>query len=87
MVRKGRRMSLPAKRERTTLWSVCWMRACEICGVIKRTGRIEIDDIPGAGAAGGLGGGFVAFLKAELKPGIQMVLDALRLMNVYGGRI
>lgn len=46
--------------------------------VIKRTGRIEIDDIPGAGAAGGLGGGFVAFLKAELKPGIQMVLDALR---------
>lgn len=63
------------------------MRACEICGSHKRTGRIEIDDIPGAGAAGGLGGGFVAFLKAELKPGIQMVLDALRLMNVYGGRI
>ena len=53
--------------------------------VIKRTGRIKIDDIPGAGAAGGLGGGFVAFLKAELKPGIRMVLDALRLMNVYGG--
>lgn len=46
--------------------------------VIKRTGRIKIDDIPGAGAAGGLGGGFVAFLKAELKPGIRMVLDALR---------
>lgn len=45
--------------------------------VIKRTGREEIDEIPGAGAAGGLGGGCVAFLKAKLKPGIEMVLDAL----------
>lgn len=47
-------------------------------GVIKRIEAIEIDDIPGAGAAGGLGGGCVAFLRAALKPGIQMVLEALR---------
>lgn len=45
--------------------------------VIKRTGRQEIDMLPGAGAAGGLGGGFVAFLNAMLKPGIQIVLEAL----------
>lgn len=45
--------------------------------VVKRTGRRAIDTLPGAGAAGGLGGGFVAFLHAVLKPGIQMVLDAL----------
>jgi len=37
----------------------------------------DIDTIPGAGAAGGLGGGFLAFLPAILKPGIQMVLEAL----------
>ena len=37
----------------------------------------DIDSIPGAGAAGGLGGGFLAFLPATLKPGIQMVLEAL----------
>ena len=37
----------------------------------------DIDAIPGAGAAGGLGGGFLAFLPATLKPGVQMVLDAL----------
>lgn len=49
-----------------------------LAGVIKRIEAIEIDDIPGAGAAGGLGGGCVAFLRAALKPGIQMVLDALR---------
>ncbi|MDR0429783.1 MAG: glycerate kinase [Tannerellaceae bacterium] len=45
--------------------------------VIWETKQIDIDSIPGAGAAGGLGGGFIAFLYATLKPGIQMVLDAL----------
>lgn len=49
-----------------------------LAGVIKRIEAIEIDDIPGAGAAGGLGGGCVAFLRAALKPGIQMVLETLR---------
>jgi len=37
----------------------------------------DIDSIPGAGAAGGLGGGFLAFLPATLKRGIQMVLEAV----------
>ncbi|WP_297907500.1 glycerate kinase [uncultured Parabacteroides sp.] len=46
--------------------------------VIERTERVEVNRIPGSGAAGGLGGGFVAFLKGVLKPGIQMVLEALR---------
>ncbi|MBR5296250.1 MAG: glycerate kinase, partial [Parabacteroides sp.] len=38
---------------------------------------INIIDFPGAGAAGGLGGGFLAFLHAELKSGIQLILDTL----------
>ena len=46
--------------------------------VIRESEGKDIQDIPGAGAAGGMGGGFLAFLEAELKPGIQMVLDALR---------
>ena len=45
--------------------------------VIDDSFGIIIDVIPGAGAAGGLGGGFLAFLQAALKPGIQMVLEAL----------
>lgn len=32
---------------------------------------------PGAGAAGGLGFAFLAFLKGNLKPGIEMVLDTI----------
>ena len=45
--------------------------------IIQETVGKDIDAIPGAGAAGGLGGGFLAFLPAILKPGIQMVLDAV----------
>ena len=41
----------------------------------------DIDGIPGAGAAGGLGGGFLAFLPATLKRGIQMVLETLDFDN------
>jgi len=37
----------------------------------------DIADIPGAGAAGGLGGAFVAFLDGELRSGIEIVLKAL----------
>jgi len=44
------------------------------------TGK-DIDTVSGAGAAGGLGGGFLAFLRARLKPGIQMVLEALDFDN------
>ena len=46
--------------------------------MIHTTQGIAIDQLAGAGAAGGLGGGLVAFLNARLTPGIEMVLDALR---------
>jgi len=44
--------------------------------VIKRDLGIEVGDMPGAGAAGGLGAGLVAFLRAELRPGIDIVCEA-----------
>ncbi|NLA62990.1 MAG: glycerate kinase, partial [Bacteroidales bacterium] len=34
---------------------------------IKKVKRLILNTIPGTGAAGGLGGGFVAFVIAELK--------------------
>lgn len=45
--------------------------------LIHETEKIAIDTLPGAGAAGGLGGGCIAFLNAQLKPGIDTVLNAL----------
>lgn len=45
--------------------------------VIERTTGIDISTLPGAGAAGGVGGGLAAFLHAPLHPGIDFILDAL----------
>lgn len=42
--------------------------------IIKELG-INPDNLPGAGAAGGLGGALAVFLGATLKPGIETVLD------------
>lgn len=44
--------------------------------VIKRDSGIDVASLPGAGAAGGLGGGLVAFLKARLRPGVEVVIEA-----------
>ena len=38
---------------------------------------VDVVPVAGAGAAGGMGGAFYAFLKATLKKGIDMVLDAI----------
>jgi glycerate kinase len=43
--------------------------------VIRELG-IDVSDIPGAGAAGGMGGGMAAFFGARLQMGIEAVLDA-----------
>ena len=41
----------------------------------------DIRDLPGSGAAGGLGGGIVAFLQAELKSGVEIVVEAVGLLQ------
>ena len=48
-----------------------------IARVVKEKFNKEIDYIEGAGAAGGLGGGLLAFCNAELKSGIDAVLDII----------
>ncbi|PFR94892.1 glycerate kinase [Priestia megaterium] len=47
--------------------------------VIEKEMDIHIQNVPGAGAAGGLGGGLLAFLSAELKPGVDIVIKATQL--------
>lgn len=41
--------------------------------------QIDVSVLPGAGAAGGMGGGCAALLRARLKSGIETVLDTVRL--------
>ena len=43
--------------------------------VLRRRFGVDMDEVPGAGAAGGLGAALMAFLDGELKSGIETVLD------------
>ena len=43
--------------------------------VLKEISGIDCDEVPGAGAAGGMGAALHALLGAELRPGIETVLD------------
>ncbi|HKV02465.1 MAG TPA: glycerate kinase [Ktedonobacteraceae bacterium] len=47
--------------------------------IIERDLGLSVRDVPGAGAAGGLGAGLLAFLNATMRPGAQIVLEAVQL--------
>lgn len=47
--------------------------------VIKKDIGVNIINIPGAGAAGGLGGGLLAFLNVDLQKGIEIVMKVTNL--------
>jgi glycerate 2-kinase len=47
--------------------------------IVARDLDVTIKDQPGAGAAGGLGGGLVAFAGGKLEPGIKLVIEAVKL--------
>lgn len=53
--------------------------------IVKRDLGLEVRDLPGAGAAGGLGAGLVAFLGATLRPGIEIVIEASGLKKKLRG--
>lgn len=50
--------------------------------IIKSFSSKDISTIPGTGAAGGLGGTFLAFLDSELKSGIQLVIEYTELEDI-----
>jgi glycerate kinase len=53
--------------------------------VIHRDLGIDVRNLPGAGAAGGLGAGLMAFLGARMRPGIDVVMDAVHLAERLEG--
>ena len=53
--------------------------------VAKRDTGADTNDVPGSGAAGGLGGGLIAFLKGELRSGADIVLDEVGLDGFLDG--
>ena len=51
----------------------------------ERTGALHLAQVPGAGAAGGLGFGMLAFFGATLRSGIEIVMDASRFRQRLAG--
>ena len=49
--------------------------------VIKKSLRVDVKNVPGSGAAGGMGAALMAFLGAELRSGIEIVTQALNLVE------
>lgn len=45
--------------------------------IVRQDLHVDVRDVPGAGAAGGLGAGLLAFAPATLEPGARLVLDTL----------
>lgn len=56
-----------------------------LADVIKRDMGIAILKTPGSGAAGGLGGGLMAFVNGELRPGVDIVIDSVKLARRIKG--
>ncbi len=53
--------------------------------IIEKDLSISVKNLAGAGAAGGFGGGAVAFFGAVLRPGIEVVLDMVKFDELLSG--
>jgi glycerate 2-kinase len=51
----------------------------DYASILRRDLGVDVRDVPGAGAAGGMGAGLLAFLHARLCPGVEIVFDAIRI--------
>lgn len=53
--------------------------------VMKRDCGVDVQSIPGSGAAGGMGGGMAAYFKSELQMGIETVLETVHFDDLLEG--
>lgn len=53
-----------------------------LASVIKHDLQLDVADIPGAGAAGGMGAGMTAFLGSTLQRGIEVVLETVKFQEM-----
>jgi len=57
----------------------------KLAEVMKKDCGVDVQSIPGSGAAGGMGGGMVAYFKSELQMGIETVLDTVGFSSLLDG--
>ena len=56
-----------------------------LAAVVRSDLGLDVEQLPGAGAAGGIAAGLVAFLAAELRPGIDIVIESAGLEEKMKG--
>jgi glycerate kinase len=56
-----------------------------LASVLRRDVGMDVEKVPGAGAAGGMGAGLMAFVGGTLRPGVEIVLDAVGLRERLRG--
>ena len=65
------------------LWTDTGLR--RFATLVQEQFGMDVADVPGAGAAGGLGAGALFFLNATLRPGVDVVLDAVGFDHYVAG--
>ncbi len=75
----------PQKGVTEDIYDVLENGMCNYARQVFKTITIDPDKIPGSGAAGGLGAALVSFCKAELRRGIDMMLDLADFDNLLKG--
>lgn len=75
----------PQKGATTEMIGILDKNLSHFADIIEKDLGIQVKDIPGAGAAGGLGAGMLAFLNASLKRGVDIVIDAVKLKDQLTG--
>jgi glycerate kinase len=53
--------------------------------ILRRDLGVDVSEVPGAGAAGGLGAGLIAFLNAQLRAGVDLIFGAMDVDSVLHG--
>jgi glycerate 2-kinase len=69
----------PQKGANPSMVEILDQNLAHFAAVVERDLGVTIKDLPGSGAAGGLGGGLVAFAGGKLEPGALLIIDAVKL--------
>ena len=75
---QGARLYMPQKGATPKITKALEKNLAHFARKVEKYLGKRVENLPGAGAAGGLGSGLAAFLNAELRSGIEFILDALK---------
>lgn len=83
--RGAARVYAPQKGATSEMVAILERNLSQLARVVERDLGMAVADLPGAGAAGGLGAGLVAFLGAELVAGVELVAEVVGLAEQVAG--